>query len=82
VLIAAGVVESKRVTCYVHVRSEAEAAGAVFVDEQAVVDGALVTGQTWESHPQFTGKRFDYCAPEFHGNPDHFSGYTLNLRPD
>lgn len=53
VLIAAGVVDSKRVTCYVHVRSEAEAAGAVFVDEQAVADGNLVTAQTWESHPDF-----------------------------
>ncbi len=58
VLIAAGVVESKRVTCFVHVRSEAEAAGAVFVDEQAVVDGALVTGQTWESHAQFDREAF------------------------
>lgn len=53
VLIAAGVVQGRRVTCYTHVRSEAEAAGAVFVDEQAVVDGDLVTAQTWESHPEF-----------------------------
>ncbi len=53
VLVAAGVVASKRVTCYVHVRTEAEAAGAVFVDEQAVTDGSLVTAQTWESHPEF-----------------------------
>jgi len=36
VLVAAGIVAGKRVTCYEHVRSEAEKAGATFVSEQAV----------------------------------------------
>ncbi|MBI1355403.1 MAG: DJ-1/PfpI family protein [Acidobacteria bacterium] len=53
VLTAAGVVAGRRVTCYLHVRSEAEAAEAEFIDEQAVADGHFVTAQTWESHPQF-----------------------------
>lgn len=53
VLNAAGLTRGKRATCYVHVRSEAEAAGAEFVDQQAVRDGRLVTAQTWESHPDF-----------------------------
>lgn len=68
VLVAAGVVASKRVTCYLHVRSEAEAAGATFVDEQAVADGMVVTAQTWESHPQFYREVFrllrSRAAPE------------------
>lgn len=50
---AAGVTAGKKVTCYLHVRSEAEASGGEFVDEQAVRDGRLVTAQTWESHPEF-----------------------------
>ena len=53
VLVAAGVAADRKVTCYQHVRSEAEAAGATFIDEQAVRDGRLVTAQTWESHPYF-----------------------------
>jgi len=63
VLAAAGVAASKRVTCYTHVRTEAEAAGATFVDEQAVTDGALVTAQTWESHPEFYREVFRLLRP-------------------
>ena len=40
-------------TCYHHVRREAELAGAKFVDEQTVRDGRVVTAQTWQSHPFF-----------------------------
>ena len=53
VLAAAGLVRGKRVTCYEHVRVEAEQAGGTFVDEQAVRDGRIITGQTWQSHPSF-----------------------------
>jgi protease I len=53
VLAAAGLVRGKRVTCYEHVRVEAEQAGAIFVDEQAVCDGRIITAQTWQSHPAF-----------------------------
>jgi protease I len=43
-----------RVTCYENCRSEAESTGAIFVsDQQAVRDGKIVTGQTWQSHPEF-----------------------------
>ena len=40
-------------TCYEHVRPEAEQAGATFVDQQAVRDGKIITAQTWQSHPAF-----------------------------
>ena len=53
ILAAAGLARGKRVTCYQHVRVDAEQAGGQFVDEQAVSDGRLVTAQTWQSHPAF-----------------------------
>ena len=53
VLAAAGLTRGKRVTCYEHVRREAEQAGATFVAEPTVCDGRLVTAQTWQSHPSF-----------------------------
>ena len=53
VLAAAGLVRGKRVTCYEHVRVEAETAGAIFVNEQTVRDGRIITAQTWQSHPSF-----------------------------
>ena len=53
VLATAGLARGKRVTCYEHVRWEAEQAGAIFVNEQTVRDGRIVTAQTWQSHPSF-----------------------------
>jgi protease I len=53
VLASAGLMRGKRVTCYEHVRPDVEQAGAIFVDQQAVRDGRLVTAQTWQSHPLF-----------------------------
>ncbi len=53
ILVAADLVAGRTVTCYLHVRSEAERAGAEYSTEQAVRDGRLVSAQTWESHPEF-----------------------------
>ena len=54
VLAAAGVISGKQVTAYAHCRWEIEASGATFVDtDEAVRDGRIVTGQTWQSHPEF-----------------------------
>ncbi len=53
ILASAGLIRGKRVTCYEHVRAEAELAGGIFVGEQAVRDGRLITAQTWQSHPAF-----------------------------
>jgi protease I len=54
ILAAAGLAAGKRVTCYEHVRLEAEQAGGTFVGErQTVCDGRIVTAQTWQSHPSF-----------------------------
>ncbi len=53
VLAAAGLLAGTRVTCYEHVRIDAEQAGAQFSAEQAVRDGRIATAQTWQSHPEF-----------------------------
>ena len=53
ILAAAGLARNKRVTCYEHVRVDAEQAGGTYVCDQAVRDGRIVTAQTWQSHPHF-----------------------------
>lgn len=54
VLAAAGLVRGRRVTGYEHCRWEIDAAGATYIsDQEAVRDGRMVTGQTWQSHPDF-----------------------------
>lgn len=68
ILGAAGVISGKRVTCYEHVRLEAEQAGGAFVTDQAVRDGHIVTAQTWQSHPEFYREVFACLrAPEHAG---------------
>jgi deglycase len=54
ILAAAGLVQGRRVTAYENCRWEIEAAGATYVaTDQAVREGRIVTGQTWQSHPEF-----------------------------
>lgn len=53
VLVTAGLVSGKCVTCYEHVRPEVEQAGGTWATTQSARDGRIVTGQTWESHPEF-----------------------------
>jgi protease I len=53
VLIAAGLVKGRSVTCYEHVRNEVEIAGGTWSKPEAVRDGRIVTAQTWQSHPDF-----------------------------
>ena len=54
VLVTAGVVRDKNVTCYEHVQFEVTSCGGHYSGNyEAVRDGRMVTGQTWQSHPQF-----------------------------
>jgi len=62
ILAAAGLASGKRITCYEHVRLEAEQAGGQFIDEQTVRDGRIVTAQTWQSHPYFYREIFARLA--------------------
>ncbi len=50
---AADLVRGKKLTCYEHVRLDAEAYGGKFQTQAAVRDGRLVTAQTWVQHPEF-----------------------------
>ena len=53
ILIAAGLAKGRTLTCYRNVRLEVELAGGKWLDKQSVVDGRIITSQTWESHPDF-----------------------------
>jgi protease I len=53
ILVTAGLVAGRQLTCYEHVRPEVEMAKGTWVAKQAIRDGRMVTGQTWESHPEF-----------------------------
>lgn len=54
ILVTAGLVNDKNITCYEHVKFEVESCGGTFIGkDEAVRDGRLVTGQTWQSHPDF-----------------------------
>lgn len=53
ILIAAGLVRGRTLTCYRNVRLELEQAGGRWLDRQCVRDGRIISSQTWESHPEF-----------------------------
>lgn len=48
ILVTAGLVYKRKIACYVHVKSEVEACGGIYiVDSEAIQDGKIVTGKTW-----------------------------------
>ena len=54
VLASAGLVAGTRATAYAHCRTDVELGGGEYVvDQEAVRHGRMVTGQTWQSHPEF-----------------------------
>jgi protease I len=53
VLISAGLAKGACLTAYEHVRYEIEAGGGTYSTKEAIRDGKIVTGQTWQSHPEF-----------------------------
>jgi len=54
ILVTAGLVDQKKIACYEHVKFEVESCGGEYVTpDQAVQDGKIVTGKTWQSHPEF-----------------------------
>ncbi len=64
ILVAAGLVNGKNLTCYENVRFEVEACGGKFDGKnEAVKDGRYVSGQTWQSHPDFYRMVFE-CLNE------------------
>ncbi len=55
ILATAGLLhEGMHITAYENCRFDVETTGATYVSEhQAVREGKIVTGQTWQSHPEF-----------------------------
>ena len=51
VLAAAGVLKGRRTAAYPALEPDIEAAGAEFVNSEAVVDGMMVSGRAWPDHP-------------------------------
>jgi protease I len=65
ILATAGLVTDARVTAYEHVRTEVEASGGTYISTcEAVRDGRVVTGQTWQSHPEFYREVFQCLAEQ------------------
>lgn len=62
ILVAAGLVKGRTLTCYRNVRLELEQGGGKWVDKQSVRDGNLITSQTWESHPEFYREIFNHLT--------------------
>ena len=54
ILVTAGLVNQKKIACYEHVKFEVESCGGIYITpDEAVKDGRIVTGKTWQSHPEF-----------------------------
>lgn len=54
ILVTAGLVDGKKIACYEHVKSEVESCGGIYITpDEAIQDGKIVTGKTWQSHPEF-----------------------------
>jgi protease I len=51
VLAAAGVLKGRRTAAYPALEPDVKAAGAQFVDSEAVIDGQMVSGRAWPDHP-------------------------------
>ncbi len=63
ILLAAGLGKGRNLTCYEHIRYEVESNGGIFCgSDQAVRDGNIVSGQTWQSHPDFYREVFKCLA--------------------
>src|SRR5512141_2581402 len=52
-LASAGLLKDKRVTCYEHVRTDAETCGGRYIKADSVRDGRIVSSPTWREHPAF-----------------------------
>lgn len=50
-LAAAGVLKGRRAAAYPALAHDVAAAGAEFVDSEAVVDGVMVSARAWPDHP-------------------------------
>jgi protease I len=77
-LVTAGLVNQKKVACYEHVRFEVESCGGIYIEpDQAVKDGKVVTGKTWQSHPEFYRIVFN-CLQSLEKMPENEGATVLS----
>lgn len=50
-LAAAGVLKGKRTSAYPELAPDVQAAGAEFVNSEAVIDGQMISARAWPDHP-------------------------------
>ena len=53
ILIAAGLADGRKLTCYEHIRYEVESNGGTYCTDEATRDKNIISAQTWQSHPEF-----------------------------
>lgn len=71
VLITCGLVENRNIACYENIKFEVESCGGIYVTpDQAVKDGRVVSGKTWQSQPEFY-KLVVECLKETEKEPAH-----------
>ena len=62
VLISAGIVKDRRMTCYAAVKDDLINAGAIYVDEPAVRDGNIITARVPDDLPEFCRLIIDFLS--------------------
>ena len=53
VLISAGIIKGKKLTCYRGIKDDVISAGGLYVDDHVVVDGKLITSRVPDDLPYF-----------------------------
>lgn len=53
VLISAKIVKERKMTCYKGMKDDLENAGAIYVDENVVVDGNIITAPHYRNNPEW-----------------------------
>ena len=54
ILVTAGLVDGRNISCYENIKFEVESCGGIYITpDEAVKDGRIITGKTWQSHPEF-----------------------------
>ncbi len=64
ILVSAGLLQGRRVTCYRSVAPEVKKAGAIYEDKEVVVDGKLVTSRVPGDLPAFLREIFKVLKEE------------------
>jgi protease I len=68
-LIEAGVVHGREITSYPSLKTDLENAGAIWLDEEVVVDNGLVSSRTPDDLPAFNAKLVEEVAEGEHPGP-------------